>query len=108
MDFNYLHRHYGQLLDLPLSAGDYMHYLNDLKQNDLILVDQTCSHYTLSREDDARLQAFLVEADAREILWLYYLPYNQRRENLYLAYYRHVVREETELFLYVANYPIPR
>lgn len=55
-------------------------------------MDHFCSHYTLTREDDARLHTFLVEADAREIKWLYYLPYNRRREELYLAYYRYQVR----------------
>jgi hypothetical protein len=85
-----------------------MSYLTELKRNDLILVDQTCSHYTLTRQDDARLHTFLVQADVKGIKWLYYLPYNRRREELYLAYYRYTVREETELFLYISNYPILR
>jgi len=25
-----------------------------------------------------------------------------------MGYYRHTVHEETELFLYIANYPVPR
>lgn len=101
-------KYYGRLLDLPLSSRDYLYYLNDLKRNDLILVDQTCSSYYLTRQDEDRLHTFLVQADAKGVKWLYYLPYNRRREEPYLAYYRYTVREETELFLYIANYPIPR
>jgi hypothetical protein len=93
MNFEYLPPYYGRLLDLSLSAENYFPYLNGLKRNDLILVDQTCSSYYLTRQDDDRFHAFLVQADAKGIKWLYYLSYSRRREELYMGYYRHIVRE---------------
>jgi hypothetical protein len=39
MNLSYLPPYYGRLLDLSLSAEDYLPYLDELKRNDLILVD---------------------------------------------------------------------